>query len=106
MEKEQHIEKAYQAALEAYAAIGVDGTRAWRNWQSTPSPFAHRALLKAPLDIIFNHTHDPHTLKDALEAKLFGAIWDYFCLCNQVPIGEAYIAEIETYENEVLSRRD
>jgi L-rhamnose isomerase len=35
----------------------------------------------------------------------WGAIWDYFCLKNNVIPGEAYIAEIQKYEKEVTSKR-
>jgi L-rhamnose isomerase len=33
------------------------------------------------------------------------SVWDYFCLKQNVPIGEAYIAEIQKYEGDVLSKR-
>ncbi|MBP3725859.1 MAG: L-rhamnose isomerase [Bacteroidaceae bacterium] len=41
------------------------------------------------------------------EAKTmpFGAVFDYFNLKNDVPVGESYIAEIEQYENAVTSKR-
>ena len=41
------------------------------------------------------------------EAKTlpFGAVFDYFNLKNGVPVGEAFISEIERYEREVTSRR-
>ncbi|MDD6895410.1 MAG: L-rhamnose isomerase [Prevotellaceae bacterium] len=35
----------------------------------------------------------------------FGAVYDYFNLKNNIPVGEAYIADVEQYENEVLSKR-
>lgn len=35
----------------------------------------------------------------------FGAVWDMFCLKNNVPVGEEYIAEIQKYEREVTSLR-
>ena len=35
----------------------------------------------------------------------FGAVYDYFNLKNNIPVGESYIAEVEKYENEVLSER-
>lgn len=35
----------------------------------------------------------------------FGAVYDYFNLKNNVPVGEAFIAEIEQYEAEVTSKR-
>ena len=41
------------------------------------------------------------------EAKTmpFGAVFDYFNLKNGVPVGEAFIPEIERYEREVTSKR-
>lgn len=35
----------------------------------------------------------------------WNAVWDMFCLRNNVPVGEEYIAEIEKYEAEVTSKR-
>ncbi len=35
----------------------------------------------------------------------FGAVWDYYCLTENVPVGQDYIAEIKQYEKEVLSAR-
>lgn len=42
---------------------------------------------------------------ELLKAKPFGAVWDYYCLVNDVPVGEAYIADIQAYEKEVLAAR-
>lgn len=42
---------------------------------------------------------------ELLKAKPFGAVWDYYCLVNDVPVGEDYIADIQQYEKEVLSAR-
>ena len=41
------------------------------------------------------------------EAKTlpFGAVFDYFNYKNGVPVGEAFIPEIEKYEKEVTSKR-
>ncbi len=41
------------------------------------------------------------------EAKTLpaGAVWDYYCLHRNVPVSDAWIAEIKHYENEVLSKR-
>ncbi len=44
-------------------------------------------------------------LLELLKTKPFGAVWDYYCLKNNVPVGQDYIAEIKTYEEEVLSKR-
>ena len=42
------------------------------------------------------------------EAKTlpFGAIYDYFNMKNNVPVGEEYFADVEKYEAEVLSKRN
>jgi L-rhamnose isomerase len=41
------------------------------------------------------------------EAKTlpFGAVWDYYCLKQNVPVGESWLAEVKNYEAAVLSRR-
>jgi L-rhamnose isomerase len=41
------------------------------------------------------------------EAKTmpFGAIYDYFNLKNNAPVGEAFIADVDQYEKDVLSKR-
>jgi L-rhamnose isomerase len=44
-------------------------------------------------------------LLEELKTKPFGAVWDYWCLINDVPAGEDYIAEVQRYEKEVLSNR-
>ncbi|MDE6644980.1 MAG: L-rhamnose isomerase [Muribaculaceae bacterium] len=36
----------------------------------------------------------------------WGAVWDEFCRRNGVAVGESFIAEIEKYEKEVLSKRN
>lgn len=35
----------------------------------------------------------------------WNAVWDYFCLINNVPVGEEYIAEVCKYEKEVTGKR-
>src|SRR5690554_4630775 len=42
---------------------------------------------------------------EELKTKPFGAVWDYYCLMNNVPAGESYIEEILNYEKEILSKR-
>jgi len=44
-------------------------------------------------------------LLEEAKTKPFGAVWDYFCLISDVPVGEAYISEIQQYEMNVLSKR-
>ncbi|GAF02099.1 L-rhamnose isomerase [Saccharicrinis fermentans] len=52
-----------------------------------------------------NQNFERLALLEELKTKPFGAVWDYYCLQEGVPIGEDYITEIQSYENEVLSRR-
>ena len=35
----------------------------------------------------------------------WNAVWDMFCLKNNVPVGESFIAEVQKYEAEVTSKR-
>ena len=42
---------------------------------------------------------------ELLKSKPFGAVWDYYCLKSNVPVGEDYIEEIRKYEKEVLLKR-
>ncbi|MDR2805023.1 MAG: L-rhamnose isomerase [Dysgonamonadaceae bacterium] len=35
----------------------------------------------------------------------WNAVWDYFCLKNDIPVGEDYITEIQQYEKEVTAKR-
>jgi L-rhamnose isomerase len=42
---------------------------------------------------------------EVLKTKPFGAVYDYYCLKDNVPVGEDYIGEIEKYETEVLKKR-
>ena len=42
---------------------------------------------------------------ELMKSRPFGAVWDYYCLMNKVPVGLEYIEEIRKYENMVLSKR-
>jgi len=42
---------------------------------------------------------------ELLKTKPFGAVWDYYCLQNNVSVGLEYIEDIQKYEKEVLSKR-
>jgi L-rhamnose isomerase len=41
------------------------------------------------------------------EAKVlpWNAVWDYFCLKNNIAVGEDYISEIQQYEKDITSKR-
>jgi L-rhamnose isomerase len=42
---------------------------------------------------------------ELLKTKPFGAVYDYYCMKNNVPAGQEYIEEIVKYEKEVLLKR-
>jgi L-rhamnose isomerase len=42
---------------------------------------------------------------EELKTMPCGAVWDYYCLQAQVPIGSHWLAEVENYEAQVLSHR-
>jgi L-rhamnose isomerase len=42
---------------------------------------------------------------ELLKTKPFGSVWDFHCLQNGVAVGQDYIAEIQRYEADVLSKR-
>lgn len=35
----------------------------------------------------------------------FGAVWDYYCLQQDVPVGIHFMDDIRAYEEQVLSQR-
>jgi L-rhamnose isomerase len=42
---------------------------------------------------------------EELKTMPSGAVWDYYCLRSNVPVGRAWIDEVRRYERDVLSRR-
>jgi L-rhamnose isomerase len=42
---------------------------------------------------------------ELLKTKPFGAVYDYYCLKNNILVGEDYIAEIQKYEKDVTKNR-
>lgn len=44
-------------------------------------------------------------LQEELKSMPWNAVWDMFCLQNEVPVGDNYIAEIQKYEEAVTSKR-
>ena len=44
-------------------------------------------------------------LMEEAKSMPFGAVFDYFNLKNNVPVGEEYIAAIQQYERDVTSKR-
>jgi L-rhamnose isomerase len=44
-------------------------------------------------------------LMEEAKSLPWGAVWDYHCLKHDVPAGEAWLADVKRYEQDVLSRR-
>ncbi len=42
---------------------------------------------------------------EELKSLPWAAVWDYYCLSKNVPVGRAWLAEVKRYERDVLSRR-
>jgi L-rhamnose isomerase len=42
---------------------------------------------------------------EELKSYPFGAIWDYYCMQQDVPVREMWLENVKDYENEVLSAR-
>jgi L-rhamnose isomerase len=66
--------------------------------------------LVAPIAKLREHEAEgDYTSRLALmeDAKLLpaGAVWDYYCACQGVPVGEAWLADIKNYERTVLAKR-
>lgn len=45
-------------------------------------------------------------LQEELKSMPWDAVWDMFCLQNDVPVGDDYITEIQKYEEAVTSKRN
>jgi L-rhamnose isomerase len=44
-------------------------------------------------------------LQEEARTLPLGAVWDYYCESQSVPVGEAWLAEIKRYEKTVLAKR-
>jgi L-rhamnose isomerase len=44
-------------------------------------------------------------LLEELKTMPYSAVWDYYCLQQEVPIGAAWLNEVRAYERDVLSQR-
>ena len=51
-----------------------------------------------------NYTHRL-ALMEEMKTMPFGAVWDYYCLTSEAPVGMNWLTEINKYERDVLSNR-
>ena len=68
-----------------------------------------QALLE-PLDLLRQYEDkgqgfEKLALLEEMKSLPFGAVYDYFNLKNDVPVGEEFIGRIQQYEKEVTSKR-
>ncbi|MEK5322332.1 L-rhamnose isomerase [Paenibacillus sp. FSL L8-0644] len=72
-----------------------------------------KALLRAMLEPIeaLKQAEDERdfttrlALVEEFKSYPFGAIWDYYCAQNSVPVREEWLAEVKNYEQQVLLKR-
>jgi L-rhamnose isomerase len=72
-----------------------------------------KAFLQALLEPIVKlreyeengHYFERLALLEEVKGLPWNAVWDYFCLKNNIPVGEGYIADIRNYEKNVTSKR-
>ena len=68
-----------------------------------------QALLE-PLDMLRQYEDkgqgfEKLALMEEMKSLPFGAVYDYFNMKNEVPVGEEFIAKVQQYEREVTSKR-
>ena len=91
----------FDASINRIAAW-VTGARSWK-----------RVLLEAllePVEMLRDMEREGRggsklALLQELTGFPAGAVWDYFCLTRGVPVGPAWIGEVDAYEKDVLSKR-
>jgi L-rhamnose isomerase len=76
-----------RAAQQAFLFAMLEPTAEIRKWEEAGKSFERLAYL------------------ELMKTMPFGAVWNYFCLINEVPVGFDFIEEIQKYEAEVLSKR-
>jgi L-rhamnose isomerase len=76
-----------RAAQQAFLIALLEPTGKIREWEEAGKNFERLAML------------------ELMKTMPFGAVWNYYCMINNVAVGADYIAEIQKYESEVLSKR-
>lgn len=76
-----------------------------------------RAMIKALLIALLEPTETLRSLEEdgdftarlalleEIKTLPFGAVWDYYCLKQGVPVGPAWLNEVKAYETNVLAKR-
>jgi L-rhamnose isomerase len=77
-----------RAAQKAFLIALLEPTKTLLNMEDAGQYFERLAML------------------EELKTMPFSAVWDYYCLKENVPVGTDYISEIQQYEKNVLSKRN
>jgi L-rhamnose isomerase len=76
-----------RAAQKAFMIAMLEPTEMLKSYEEAGKNFERLAML------------------EELKTKPFGAVWDYYCVKENVPVGEEFITEIQQYEKDVLLKR-
>ncbi len=76
-----------RAAQAAFLCALLEPTAKLREYEEAGRNFERLALL------------------EVAKTKPFGAVYDYYCMTNDVPVGQDYINEVAAYEKDVLGKR-
>jgi len=76
-----------RAAQQAFMIAMLEPTATLKEYEETGKNFERLALL------------------EVLKTRAFGAVWDYYCLLNNVSAGSDFIEEIQKYEKQELLKR-
>jgi L-rhamnose isomerase len=76
-----------RATQKAFLQALLEPVRQLRDYEANGRYFERLALLEEAKSLPWN------------------AVWDYFCLKNNIAVGEDYIAEVQAYERNVTSKR-
>jgi len=76
-----------RATQKAFLQAFLEPTEKLREYEANEQYFERLALLEETKGLPWN------------------AVWDYFCLKNDVEVGEDYISSIQKYEKEITSKR-
>mgnify|MGYP000438921622 FL=1 len=61
--------------------------------------------LLSKMDLTEENRAKLQALLEESKSLPWNAVWDMFCLKNDVPVGEEFIADVQRYEAEVTSKR-
>jgi L-rhamnose isomerase len=92
-----------------YFDASINRVAAWSVGARCLSKALLIALLEPSRQLCENERKGDFTTRLAMLEELktlpFGAVWDYYCLRQGVPVGTSWLKEVKNYESRVLSKR-